>query len=40
MYYFSGVAPGRYPLQVERSSFQVEVGNAPLQDLRPIVIAR
>jgi hypothetical protein len=40
MYYFSGVAPGRYTLQVERRSFQVQVGNAPLQDLRPIVIAR
>ncbi|RPI19979.1 MAG: carboxypeptidase regulatory-like domain-containing protein [Acidobacteria bacterium] len=40
MYYFSGVAPGRYTLQVERHSFHVEVGNARLQDLRPIVIAR
>jgi Carboxypeptidase regulatory-like domain len=40
MYYFSGVAPGRYTLQVERSSFRVDVDNMPLQDLRPIVIAR
>lgn len=40
MYYFSGVAPGRYTLQVERHSFHVEVRDARLQDLRPIVIAR
>ena len=40
MFYFSGVAPGRYTLQVERRSFQVDVGSAPLQDLRPIVITR
>jgi hypothetical protein len=40
MYYFSRVAPGRYTLRVEQQSYQVEVGNAPLQDLRPIVIAR
>lgn len=40
MYYFSGVAPGRYTLQVERRTFHVEVANTPLQDLRPIVIAR
>ena len=40
MYYFSGVAPGKYTLQVERHSFHVEVGHARLQDLRPIVIAR
>jgi hypothetical protein len=40
MYYFSRVAPGRYTLRVEQQSFQVDVGNAALQDLRPIVIAR
>ncbi|HEX2458551.1 MAG TPA: carboxypeptidase-like regulatory domain-containing protein [Vicinamibacterales bacterium] len=40
MYYFSGVAPGKYTLQVERYRFHVEVGNARLQDLRPVVIAR
>ena len=40
MYYFRGVAPGRYTLRVEQRSFQLDVGNAPLQDLRPIVITR
>lgn len=40
MYYFRGVAPGRYVLQVQGRSFPVQVHNAPLQDVPPLVVAR
>lgn len=40
MYYFRGVAPGRYVLQVQGRKFPVQVGNAPLQDVPPLVIPR
>ena len=37
---FTGVAPGRYTLQVERRRFYVEVVNARLEGLRRAVIVR
>lgn len=40
MYYFRGIAPGKYVLQVERRNYAVQVGNTPLQDVPPVVIAR
>ena len=40
MYYFRGIAPGKYVLQVQGRNYPAQVGNAPLQDIPPVVIPR
>lgn len=40
MYYFQGVAPGVYALQVGGANFRLEVLPQPLQDITPVTIQR
>lgn len=40
MYYFRGIAPGSYVLQVQGRKFQVQVSHGRLQDIPPVVIPR
>lgn len=40
MYYFRGIRPGRYWIQVEGRNFSVQVRNVRLQDIRRILVTR
>lgn len=40
MYYFRGVPPGQYVVQVNNQNFSVTVFNGPFQELPPIFVRR